>query len=70
MVAWRTLLAEASGPNPRFAAVICEDIERSGRDTFNALKLERKLTDAGIPLLAAHAPVSHLASQPWPANVP
>ena len=34
------LLAEAASPEPRFAAVICEDIERSGRDTFNALKLE------------------------------
>ena len=29
------LLAEAASPVPRFAAVICEDIERSGRDTFN-----------------------------------
>jgi hypothetical protein len=28
------LLAEAASPMPRFAAVICEDIERSGRDTF------------------------------------
>ena len=35
------LLAEAASPMPRFAAVICEDIERSGRDTFNALKLEK-----------------------------
>jgi site-specific DNA recombinase len=51
------LLTEAGGPNPRFAAVICEDIERSGRDTFNALKLERQLTDAGIPLLAADEPI-------------
>jgi site-specific DNA recombinase len=51
------LLAEAAGPNPRFAAVICEDIERSGRDTFNALKLERQLADAGIPLLAADEPM-------------
>jgi site-specific DNA recombinase len=42
------LLAEAAGPSPRFAAVMCEDIERSGRDTFNALKLERQLGDAGI----------------------
>ena len=40
------LLAAAAGP--AFAAVVCEDIERSGRDTFNALKLER--TDRpGIP---------------------
>jgi site-specific DNA recombinase len=51
------LLAEAAGPNPRFAAVICEDIERSGRDTFNALKLERQLADAGIPLFAADEPI-------------
>jgi hypothetical protein len=35
------LLAEAASPAPKFAAVVCEDIERSGRDTFNALKLER-----------------------------
>jgi site-specific DNA recombinase len=37
--------------------VICEDIERSGRDTFNALKLERHLADAGIPLFAADEPI-------------
>ncbi len=37
--------------------MICEDIERSGRDTFNALKLERKLADAGIPLFAADEPI-------------
>jgi hypothetical protein len=39
------LLAEAASPTPRFAAVMCEDIERSGRDTFNALKLERQLDE-------------------------
>ena len=50
------LLAEAAGPAPRFAAVMCEDIERSGRDTFNALKLERQLGDAGIPLFATDEP--------------
>ena len=33
--------------SPRFAAVMCEDIERSGRDTFNALKLERQLATPG-----------------------
>jgi site-specific DNA recombinase len=51
------LLAEAAGPAPRFAAVMCEDIERSGRDTFNALKLERQLADAGIPLFATDEPI-------------
>jgi hypothetical protein len=34
------LLAEAAAPSPRFAAVICEDIERSGRDTFYASSWE------------------------------
>jgi site-specific DNA recombinase len=52
------LLAEAGGPAPRFAAVMCEDIERSGRDTFNALKLERQLGDAGVPLFATDEPIS------------
>jgi hypothetical protein len=52
------LLAEAADPAPRFAAVMCEDIERSGRDTFNALKLERQLGDAGIPLFATDEPIN------------
>ncbi|HEV2371037.1 MAG TPA: recombinase family protein [Streptosporangiaceae bacterium] len=52
------LLAEAGGPAPRFASVMCEDIERSGRDTFNALKLERQLSDAGIPLFATDEPIN------------
>ena len=34
-----------------------EDIERSGRDTFNALKLERELGDNGILLFAADEPI-------------
>ncbi|MGI9004932.1 MAG: recombinase family protein [Streptosporangiaceae bacterium] len=51
------LLAEAGSPSPRFAAVMCVDIERSGRDTFNALRLEKKLGAAGIPLLAADEPI-------------
>jgi hypothetical protein len=50
------LLAEAAAPEPRFAAVVCEDIERSGRDTFNALKLERELSDKGVPLFATDEP--------------
>ena len=50
------LLAEAASPVPKFAAVICEDIERSGRDTFNALKLEKKLSRSGIPLFATDEP--------------
>ena len=50
------LLAEASSPAPRFAAVVCEDIERSGRDMFNALKLEKELSRQGIPLFATDEP--------------
>ncbi len=51
------LLAEAAAPVPRFAAVICEDIERSGRDTFNALKLEKKLSRQGILVFATDEPI-------------
>ena len=52
------LLTEAKAPVPRFAAVICEDIERSARDTFNALKLEKELSREGIPLFATDEPAS------------
>ena len=45
-------------PAPKFAAVVCEDIERSGRDTFNALKLEKELSRQGIPLFATDEPAS------------
>jgi site-specific DNA recombinase len=50
------LLTEAASPAPKFAAVICEDIERSGRDMFNALKLEKELSRQGIPLFATDEP--------------
>ena len=50
------LLTEARSPTPSFAVVICEDIERSARDTFNSLKLERELNDQGIPLFATDEP--------------
>ena len=52
------LLTEAKAPLPRFAAVVCEDIERSARDTFNALKLEKALSRQGIPLFATDEPAS------------
>ena len=45
-------------PRPPGSPPWCvEDIERSGRDTFNALKLERELGDHGILLFAADEPV-------------
>src|SRR5207253_10970070 len=51
-------LTEAKAPLPRFAAVVCEDIERSARDTFNALKIEKELSREGIPLFATDEPAS------------
>ena len=49
--AWPTCSPKPKPPLPRFAAVVCEDIERSGRDTFNALKLEKELSRARHPAL-------------------
>ena len=50
------MLAEAASPEPRFAVVACEDIERSARDTFNALKIEKELARNGIILAATDEP--------------
>ena len=50
------LLNEAASPSPRFAVVVCEDIERSARDTFTALRLEKELSRHGIPLFATDGP--------------
>ena len=36
--------------------MVCEDIERSGRDMFNALRLEKDLSRQGIPLFATDEP--------------
>jgi site-specific DNA recombinase len=58
------LLKEAAAPEPRFAAVVCEDIERSGRDTFNALKLERELSDNGVLLFATDEPAGIAGANP------
>ena len=41
---------------PRFAAVVCEDIERSARDMLSALRLEKQLSAQGIPLFATDEP--------------
>jgi hypothetical protein len=63
------LLREAASPVPRFAAVVCEDIERSGRDMFNALKLEKELSRQGIP--PGHAAVLPLeVPRPLPRQPP
>jgi site-specific DNA recombinase len=52
------LRAAAKAPAPDFAFVVCEDIERSARDTYSSLKLERELQDQGIPLFATDEPFS------------
>jgi site-specific DNA recombinase len=51
------LLTDAKAPAPKFAVVIVEDIERSSRDTFTSLRIERELSDQGIPLFATDEPV-------------
>jgi len=50
------LISEAKSPAPPFAAVVCEDIERSARDMFSELKLEKELDAQGIPLFATDEP--------------
>ena len=53
------LLNEAKSPTTNFAFVVCEDIERSAaRSMYNSLKLERELSDQGIPLFATDEPFS------------
>ena len=42
------LLTEAKAPTPKFAAVVCEDIERSGRDT-NAMGFRHLGIGASFP---------------------
>jgi len=60
------LLTEAKAPAPKFAAVVCEDIERSGRDTFNALKLEKELS-RGI-IHSSHFRIPPLSQLWWSAR--
>jgi site-specific DNA recombinase len=48
---------------PPFAAVICENIERSGRDMYDALRLERELRRAGIPVFATDEPIDAQAPE-------
>jgi hypothetical protein len=50
------LLRAARSPEPPFAFVVCEDIERSARDNYNSLKLERRLRDEGIAIFATDEP--------------
>jgi site-specific DNA recombinase len=47
------LLAEATRPDRRFVAVVCESIERIARVTYFSTKIEYELEQAGVALLAA-----------------
>ena len=49
------LLNEAGPPIPG-SPPWCEDIERASRDFYNSVKLERELSDQGIPLFATDEP--------------
>jgi site-specific DNA recombinase len=55
------LRAAIQAGKPPFAAIICENIERTGRDNYDALRLERELTAAGILIFAADEPIDALA---------
>jgi len=57
------LRAAAASDNPPFSAVICENIERSGRDTFDALKLEKELRARGMVVFATDEPIDVQAAE-------
>jgi DNA invertase Pin-like site-specific DNA recombinase len=51
------LLAGSTRPDRRFAAVICESIERVARRTYFGTKIEYELEEAGVALFAADEPI-------------
>src|SRR5216683_2301597 len=57
------LRAAVAADNPPFSAVICENIERSGRDTFDALKLEKELRARGMVVFATDEPIDVQAAE-------
>ncbi len=57
------LRAAAKADNPPFSAVICENIERSGRDNFDALKLEKELRERGMVVFATDEPIDVQAGE-------
>jgi hypothetical protein len=54
--------AVASGEHP-FTAVICEDINRAGRDMLDSLRLEKELRTAGVMIFATSEPIDVQAPQ-------
>ena len=57
------LRAAVAADNPPFSAVICENIERSGRDTFDALKLEKELRARHMVVFATDEPIDVQAAE-------
>ena len=51
------LRAAVKSGNAPFAGVICENIERAGRDMHDALRLEKELHAAGIVIFATDEPI-------------
>ncbi|MCA1682124.1 MAG: recombinase family protein, partial [Actinobacteria bacterium] len=51
------MLAEAASPQRRFEVVICESIDRIGRRTVYATRIEHELQRHGVQLLAADEPI-------------
>ncbi len=52
------LLLEATQPDRRFDAVICESVDRIARRTYVGTQIENRLEQVGIPLWAADEPIS------------
>jgi hypothetical protein len=59
----RELREQLTRGNLPFAAVICENIARAGRDMLDALHLERDLKKAGMLILATSEPIDMQAPQ-------
>ncbi|HEY5398269.1 MAG TPA: recombinase family protein, partial [Trebonia sp.] len=57
------LRAEIKSGGAAFAGVICENIERAGRDTYDALKLEKELHAAGLMIFATDEPIDAAAPE-------
>ena len=58
------LLDEATRPDRRFVAVVCESIERVARRTYFGTKIEYELEQVGVALLAADEPLALDATRP------
>jgi hypothetical protein len=57
------LRAAVKAGNAPFAGVICENIERAGRDMHDALRLEKELHAAGIVIFATDEPIDTAAPE-------